>query len=311
MRAGRHPTPICPCGLCAISDPTESVDIPGTHPPGADSRSFFGTQLVNRFLRFVRRATPSGPVKRGGTTVAELSALWLSGKLGPEDESGDQARPIGTPVSPHWQRTRVSLVKHLVERIGSVTVDTLTVRDVWALQAYGNERGLAPATVNKITHHVLGPMLNRCEEAGIIAEGTRARVFKGAKQLRSDAEQIGQALTIEERDLVLEAFRGHWASPMVRFMFFTGVRIGEVCGLRQRDIDWARHLLRVQRSRRGKEVHTGGKNLHSHRTIRIPRAALAAIGALRNDDDPEGFVFRSAEGAPLNADNFRPSNATG
>lgn len=231
-------------------------------------------------------------------TIAELVALWLEGK------GGDHGAPTGKPVCPRWQRTRVSLARHLVAAVGNRTIETFGVSDIWRVQAYGRDRGLSAETVNKVTHHLLPAMLRDLEAAGVVAPKTKVRTMAGAEKLRADGESVCVALTLEERDRVLRAFAGHWAGPLVYFLFFTGLRVGEACGLRQRDVDWHRRTCRVMRSRCCDEL-SPTKSRRSQRVLQLPRAAVAAIATLRRDDDPEAFIFRGAHGRPLNTDSFR------
>lgn len=226
-----------------------------------------------------------------GMTVAEMVRAWSEGE-------------VGDRVSPHWQRTRRSLSKHLVAVVGDVDAATVGLREIWKIQAFARTRGLSAETTNKITHHVLPAMLRDFEAAGLLPEGTRDRAMKGARKLRAEGVAICTALTLEARDQLLRAFRGHWASPLVHFLFYSGVRIGEACGLRQGDIDWSRRLCRISRSRRCEEV-SATKSRRSQRVLVLPRAAIAAIARLRCDDDPYAYLFTGARGRPLNADSFR------
>lgn len=230
-------------------------------------------------------------------TISELLEIWLA-------PPAAGARPLGRPVSPHWHRTRRGLAKHLAAAIGETDVDELGPPAIWAVQRYCMARGLSAETTNKTTHHLLPAMLRDLEEAGLLAPGTRDRAMSRAAKLRAQGERVCQALTIEERDAVLRAFRRHWALPLVSFLFFTGVRIGEAAGLRQRDIDWSRQTVRVMRSRRGEEI-SATKSRRSQRVLKVPHAAIAALVGLRDDQHPEGWVFRGANGGPLNVDSFR------
>ncbi len=227
------------------------------------------------------------------TPIREAVAVWLA-------EGGPAA-----PVSPHWRRTRASLAVHLVAAVGERPCCELNAADIWAVQRHCRElRGLSAETTNKVTHHLLPAMLRDLEAGGLLPAGTRQGAMAGAKKLRAESTSSGVALSIEDRDRVLRAFRGHWAAALVHFLFFTGLRIGEACGLRQRDIDWARRLARVHRSRRRDEV-SATKSRRSQRTISLPHPAVAAIARLRQDDQPDGYLFRGARGAPLDADVFR------
>lgn len=192
----------------------------------------------------------------------------------------------------------------MVAVLGELEVEELTPACVWTVQDHCRALGLAAETANKCTHHLLPAMLRDLELAGLIAEGTKGRVMRGARKLRAEGVSAGIALSVDERDRLIGVYRGHWAAPLVAFLFFTGVRIGEAAGIRQADVDWHRQTVRIVRSRRGEEL-SATKSRRSQRTLKLPKAAIAAIQCLRRDDDPDGFLFRGPEGRPLDADNFR------
>ena len=226
-------------------------------------------------------------------TVREMAEAWAA------LESAGRCKP----VSPHWRRTRAGLLVHLLAAIGDVPASQLRPRHVFEIQAYGAAQGLSAETTNKISHNVLGGMLTALELDEQLPFGARDRVLRRVPKLRRERASSGRALTDEERDRVLKAFRGHWAGPLVHFLLLTGVRIGEACGLRQGDIDWGRRVCRIQRSRRGNEI-SATKSLNSQRTFILPHAAVAAIAPLRRDD-PNAFLFLGKRGYPINADSFR------
>jgi integrase len=223
-------------------------------------------------------------------TISDLVSAWVRGEF-------------GEPVSPGWARTRRYYSVHMIRALGGLRPADLRQHDLWRAQDYGKSVGLAPATINRIFHDAFRAMLRDAERTDLIPRGVREQSFEGVKKLRENGE-AWTSLTVEERDSVILAFADHWAYPLVAFLFFTGVRVGEAAGVRQRDIDWQRRTVRIARSRHKEEL-SPCKTKRSQRALALPHAALAAISGLRKDDAPESYLFRSSWGADFNQDAFR------
>ena len=56
------------------------------------------------------------------------------------------------------------------------------------------------------------------------------------------------ALTQKEQDAFLEVMEGNWYKELFYFMCLTGVRVGELGGLKWKDIDFTRKKIRISRS---------------------------------------------------------------
>jgi integrase len=105
--------------------------------------------------------------------------------------------------------------------------------------------------------------------------------------------------------------------PAIWVLAFAGLRPAELCGLRVRDIDFARHFLMVHSTLM--PVHKFGdepyrivegppKTDAGDRQIPIPAwlcEDLTAMLAKRGTIDQNGFLFVSRYGNPLNRDHFR------
>jgi integrase len=88
---------------------------------------------------------------------------------------------------------------------------------------------------------------------------------------------------------------------------YTGLRIGEICGLKWADIDWEKGTITVRRTvqrLKRRNTETGGKTLlmvgspksyTSHRTIPVPAAILIKLKAMYEStigrNASNGFVF--------------------
>ncbi|MEO7359278.1 MAG: site-specific integrase, partial [Gemmatimonadaceae bacterium] len=87
--------------------------------------------------------------------------------------------------------------------------------------------------------------------------------------------------------------------------FFTGMRTGEINGLKWKYVDFERGLILVRETFSAGESEENAKNETSLRDIPmlpIVREALEAHGASRNPDSE--YVFCSRTGEPIDAHNF-------
>lgn len=82
------------------------------------------------------------------------------------------------------------------------------------------------------------------------------------------------ALTQEEQDRLLAEMENHWYKELFYFMCLTGVRVGELGGLKWKDIDFEKQLISIQRSLScsycdgvKREMLVSPKTINSTRTI--------------------------------------------
>jgi integrase len=103
-----------------------------------------------------------------------------------------------------------------------------------------DERGLKVATIDSI-HTVLHQVLDVAVEDGYLRNNIGDKALKELKQSRNLGSEKRKALTVAEQELFLEYLRvtpmyNHWY-PVFSFMLGTGLRVGELTGLRWNDID--------------------------------------------------------------------------
>jgi integrase len=112
---------------------------------------------------------------------------------------------------------------------------------------------------------------------------------------------------------LLEALEGHWLQLPVFLAACTGLRRGEVLGLKWGDLDLERGTLSVRRQRVQGAKEEAPKTERARRTIALPAIAVAALrqeqevqelrrlelGALYRS---EGWVIAHEDGAPIGPD---------
>ena len=118
-------------------------------------------------------------------------------------------------------------------------------------------------------------ILNQCLEYANVngmMEKNPARVIEVPWTFQTHREIV--VLTMEEQEKLIEAYRDNWYQEMFSFMLLTGVRVGELGGLKWEDIDFYGKKIYIRRSlssqyKNGikKEIFTTPKTSNSVRII--------------------------------------------
>ena len=169
------------------------------------------------------------------TTVNEVFDLWKQLKRGLKDNTYQNYMYLyETYVRPSLGKLRVqSLRKSDVKRFYNTLAD---------------ERGLKPATLDGV-HTVLHQVLDMAVEDQFIRTNPSDDVLRELKQALASLSEPRRALTRQEQDRFLDYIQhshtyNHWY-PIFAVMIGTGMRVGEVIGLRWCDIDLDEGIIDV------------------------------------------------------------------
>jgi len=202
----------------------------------------------------------------------------------------------------HRIGTRADLDRLLVPHFGDKVVNQITKSDVLAFRAglakvaaRGKTTALSVRRINKI----LGPLRQiLCEAADRFYFRTP---FYNLKQLRVRKTDV-KPFTLDEVKLILDAVRKDFRNYyLVRF--FTGMRTGEVDGLKWKYIDYDRRLILVRETVVEGEVDYT-KNDVSQRDIQLSQVVFDALKEQeRSTRHRSEFIFCNKSGKPLNHKN--------
>jgi integrase len=235
----------------------------------------------------------------GAMTVGEYLERWLK----------DAVR--GTVRMSTYERHEGIIRMHLKPALGRIKVRNLTPTHVRGLHREKLDVGLAPATVRKI-HSTLHKALSQAVSDGLIPRNAAA-----IKAPRPDPEEM-HPLSADEVSALLEAARGERFEALYVLAITTGLRRGELLGLRWRDVDLEYGVLRVGRAliREGGRYRLGEtKTKRGHRSIRLTSQAVSALGAHRKRQleerirlvglyEDHDLIFATQKGTPLNPENL-------
>lgn len=196
-----------------------------------------------------------------GPRLSEAVAAWLDGlRLGAiTNRSGDTYKPCAVRSYEKELRLRI------LPTLGHMRLDEITARDVQRIVDDLVSRGVAPATIGS----TLTPLRALYRRA--VARGeARANPTVGIERpaVRSTPRRV---VTPAEAEAMIAALNGAdrvlWATA-----FYTGLRRGELIGLRREDIDLATGILHVRRGWDDKEGEIEPKSRNGRR--RVPIAAV-------------------------------------
>lgn len=137
---------------------------------------------------------------------------------------------------------------HVVPQLGDLPLDRVTTDDVEALVAAMRRAGKGPkTTVNALT------LLHQIFEFGQRKKWCRANPCKHVDRPRVEESTDIRFLEMEEVEALLRAVpEDHPLGPTDRALYLTaamtGLRQGELLGLRWRDIDWVAGRVRVRQN---------------------------------------------------------------
>ncbi len=199
---------------------------------------------------------------------------------------------------------RYLLRKHVVPRFGSMAIGRITASEVQAWLADLHRGELSPNTVAKAYRCLKGAM-DGAVDAGLIARSPCT--LKGAGTERHAEMQIATPEQVAE----LAAAVGPRWEALVFAAAYTGLRWGELAGLRRCDVDLERSLVTVTRKLgevSGQLSFGPPKTAAGKRTIGLP-SFVARCLAVHIDlyalPGADGLVFPSADGQPMRRSNFR------
>ena len=203
----------------------------------------------------------------------------------------------------HSYRTtlRSSLDKHVIPAFGEMPVSHITRADILAFRAKlakiprkDGSQGLSHARINT----VMVPLRLVCNEAA--DRFGFETPFKNIKALRVPKTQV-DPFTLDEVMLLItsvrEDFRGYFT---VRF--FTGMRTGEIHGLKWKYVDFERREIQVRESLVAGEM-TDTKTDSSFRDIPMSQFVYDALKEQQKRTSGMEYVFCNGEGNPLSIQN--------
>lgn len=270
--------------------------------PDGKRRSFYGKtrKEAQDKLRAALRDLDAGlDLSAGRQTLAQYMTRWLA----------DVAQP---KVRASTYKSYESYVRlHIIPELGRYQLSQLTPQHV---QTFLNGRtavGLSPRSVQYV-RAILRRALGQAQKWGLVNRNVAALVDPP----RTVRHQI-QPLSPEQARAFIEHTHDDRLGPLFHVAIASGLRQGELFGLRWQDVDLTAGTLTVRHAMQrvdGKLTFVEPKTPLSRRTVTLPASAVAALRmqhdrqtferVLAGDRWQEwGLVFPSTVGTPLEPSN--------
>ena len=201
---------------------------------------------------------------------------------------------------------RSSLDSHLLPALGRLPLDRIRPADIEALKVTMRKKGRRPATVKRVMAH-----LRACLNYAVRCELLDRNPMVAVAQVKvSRADQKWTWLDFEEADRLIEAAReeGPVGYATIVLALRTGLRRGELCGLKWDavDLDNARLEVRLTRTvvRKPTRIVEGPPKSGKDRVVGLTAMAVDALRVLPSRF-AGGYVLTEPDGEPVHPDHLR------
>jgi len=177
---------------------------------------------------------------------------------------------------------------YVLPTLGKVKLVQLQPGDVQRLYGALLARGLAPKTVRNV-HAALRRALQQAVDWNL----TPRNVAALAHPPRLPHKEV-VVLSPEEVRTLIAAARGDRWEALITVALATGMRFGELLGLKWADVDLTRHTLHVQRQLQRDGAYGEPKTAKGRRTIDLPASCVAVLKEHKRQQNEERLLVGPA-----------------
>lgn len=213
---------------------------------------------------WLSEAERTGVLPETGQTTGEYLERWL--------------RTVhGTVAGSTWTSYADHIRNQIIPRIGSIPVLSLAPRHIDdlldQLKRAKTRHRRHPRTLSPTTVASIGTTLRMALAHGVNRGELRTNAARMVRLPRK-AEHLTPALTDADAAAIVAAVCDTWLGPLTRLLMGSALRLGEACGLDQRDLFLDKGYVRVRRSKtRPRPVKVSGDAVEAlrHALASAPR----------------------------------------
>jgi integrase len=204
-----------------------------TGNPRQLSRTFKGTkkQADTALAGFLAEVVTGAAPLAGDTTVAEYLQRWL-----------DHITPTRSPTTVRGYRFKV---KRITAKLGHVRLDKLTAQQLDRTYREWLDEGLDPSSVHHL-HRVLSASLRQAVKWGLLSSAPTVRASPPQRRLKP--KPIPTPSVVQDLIAAAEERGQPVLAASMALAATTGLRRGELAGLRWTDIDLVAGRLHVRQA---------------------------------------------------------------
>ena len=204
------------------------------------------------------------------------------------------------------------LKNHIKPQIGSIPLADLTSLDlqrfykhlldggrVDRIEAKKKPKGLAPKTVRNI-HQMICSAYNLAMEQRLVTKNPTQSCA-----LPKVEHKEMKTLTADQLSAFFQEAKDSGVYELYYLDLATGLRRGELLGLKWPDVDFDRGVLKIQRAisrQNGKVVEAPLKTKNAYRTLPLSADAISVLMHQRRKTGSSEWVFPSPSGGPMSPD---------
>ncbi len=216
-------------------------------------------------------------------------------------------------VRPSFHATyRGYLDNHILPNIGNIPLNRLTTLDIQKFykkllecgrvvraESKGQPRGLSAKTVRNL-HQILSSALDLAVQQRLIPSNPAA----GCALPRAERQEI-RTLTTDQLNAFFREAKASGVLELYYLDLATGLRRGELLGLRWEDIDWQHRELHIRRQLArvgGKVTEAPLKTKNAYRTLPLGEDTIGVLAQQKEKVGTSPWVFPGPAGGPLSPD---------
>jgi len=210
-----------------------------------------------------------------------------------------------------WESYEIQARLHIIPALGALYLQDLRPEHLQKLYSDKLKAGKSSRTVRYI-HQVAHGALEQAVKNKLIS-GQNAAKMTTLPPL--DQKEI-RAMSPEEQDTFLESIKKHSLSAALLTLIGTGMRRGELLGLRWQDVDLDKGIIQIKQNlvgtKQGLKVHDP-KTKSSKRSFSVPQLVLEILNGhklkmqAKGFYDADNYVFCSNKGNAMIPRNFNRS----
>ena len=270
---------------------------------GDKRKTFYGKTRkdVQEKLRVALNEQKQGILATGPRqTVGQFLTYWLENVQKP-------AVRIRT-----YMRYESQLRRHTLSVIGNIQLSKLSSQRIQTFYTHLLEKGLSSRTV-RLIHTMLHKAFDYAVSLGYLP-----RNVCNVVSLPRVEKIETHALTLDQVRQLLEAAKGHRVEALFVLALVTGMRRGEILGLKWSDINFTEGVIHVQRSLvdvKGGVVESKPKTARGYRAIVLPSFVIDVLKKHQEQQavqckkstqwQDHDYVFCTSHGTPFAAANLR------